>query len=58
MLTTLSILSRDQGSKWQEPKRDTKTPEVAPGRLHDLLRAIAPRLAALSRRPAPSRSRA
>ena len=59
MLTTLSILSRDQGPKWQEPRRpETKTPEASPGRLHGLVRAAVAALAALSRRPAPSRSRA
>ena len=58
MLTTLSILSRDQGPKWQEPKpEDTIAPEVVPGRLHELLRSVVGRLA-VSRRPAPSRSRA
>jgi len=58
MLTTLSILSRDQGPKWQEPKpEEMKAPEVAPGRLHELLRSAVERLA-LSRQPAPSRSRA
>ena len=34
MLTTLSILTRDQGPKWQEPTAVEKaTPEVAPGRV-------------------------
>jgi hypothetical protein len=57
MLTTLSIVSRDQGLKWQEPKPETTTPEMAPRRLHDLLRTAA-RLVDLSRLPVPSRSRA
>ena len=58
MLTTLSILSRDQGPKWQEPKADENArPEVAPGPLDDVFRAVA-RIAALSRWAAPSRSRA
>jgi hypothetical protein len=57
MLATLSIVSRDQGLKWQEPKPETKTPEVAPGLLHGLLRTAA-RLVDLSRWPVPSRSRA
>jgi len=58
MLTTLSILSRDQGPKWQETKPETKTPGMAPGRLDDFVRAALARIAALSRRPAPWRSRA
>ena len=59
MLTTLSILSRDQGPKWQEPTAVKKpTPEVAPGRYHELVRAVLARIAAFSRRPATSRSRA
>jgi hypothetical protein len=60
MLTTLSILSRDQGPKWQEPQpeaAETETPEADPGRLRDLVRAVAARVG-LSRPPAPSRSRA
>ena len=59
MLTTLSILSRDQGPTWREPDvEDTKTPEVAPGRVKDLLQALVARLAAVRPRRAPSRSRA
>ena len=60
MLTPLSILSLDQGPKWQEPMPEpetTKAPEVAPERLREFLRALA-RLADLSRQPAPSRYRA
>ena len=61
MLTPLSILSLDQGPRWQEPAPEAgkgKAPEVAPGRLHDLLRAVSARLAAVRPRPAPSRYRA
>ena len=59
MLTTLSILSRDQGPTWQEPRRpESKTPEASPGRLRGLVRAAMAALSALSRQPAPSRSRA
>jgi hypothetical protein len=59
MLTTLSVLGRDQGPKWQEPRPPkTTTPEASPGRLQGLMRAALAVLAALSRRPAPSRSRA
>ena len=58
MLTTLSILSRDQGPKWQEPKPERRrAPEAAPGRLQDLVRGVLARIA-VSRRPATSRSRA
>ena len=63
MLTPLSILSLDQGPKWQEPKEtsaheEEKAPEASHGRFHELLwLALAP-LAGFSRRPAPSRSRA
>ena len=57
MLTPLSILSLDQGPKWRESAAETKTPEVAPGRVWDFLRAAAARLA-VSLRPAPSRYRA
>ena len=57
MLTPLSILSLDQGPKWRESAAETKTPEVAPGRVWDFLRAAVARLA-VSLRPAPSRYRA
>ena len=57
MLTPLSILSRDQGPKGREPAAETKTPEVAPGRVWEFLRAAAARRA-VSLRPAPSRHRA
>jgi hypothetical protein len=61
MLTPLSILSRDQGPTWQEPApaaEETRTREGSPGRLNEFLRAVAARLAGLSRRPAPWRFRA
>lgn len=61
MLTPLSILSLDQGPKWREPATEhpqEETPEVAPGRLLRLVQWIAVGLAAVSRRPGPSRYRA
>jgi hypothetical protein len=59
MLTTFSILSRDQGPKWREPRPpETDTPEASPGRLRNVVLAALALLATLSRRPAPSRSRA
>jgi hypothetical protein len=62
MLTPLSVISLDQGPKWREPAAEPEplekqTPEAAPGRL-EFLRGLVARLAALSWRPGPSRSRA
>ena len=52
MLTPLSILSLDQGPKWQEPvdagaPAAPKAPEEAPGRASSLVEAFAARLLAL-----------
>ena len=62
MLTPLSILSLDQGPKWREPDEisaleETKTPEVAPGRGLEFLRAFGAWLAASVALTVPSRSR-
>jgi hypothetical protein len=58
MLTTLTILSLDQGPRWQEPKPESAEPaDAAPRWLQALARAILAPIA-VSRRPATSRSRA
>ena len=54
-----SGVPRPPESKEPAPEAGTrKAPEVAPGRLHELLRAVRARLAAVRPRPAPSRYRA